>query len=109
MKNGKPYSAIAHLAEDIRAVIAVNEVLVESRLQRAAHAEAYDLRSGFAVMEDLGRKVFGRMMLAGEDMREPMAAAVAVLADMARQDWPENVPLDGGNLSACRPMTSRRR
>jgi aminoglycoside/choline kinase family phosphotransferase len=46
-------------------------------------------------MEDLGRRVFGRMMLAGEDMREPMSAAVAVLADMARQDWPVKVPLDG--------------
>jgi aminoglycoside/choline kinase family phosphotransferase len=72
----------------------VNEVLV-NRGYSAPRAEAYDLRSGFAVMEDLGRKVFGRMMLAGEDMREPMSEAVAVLADMARQDWPEKVPLDG--------------
>jgi hypothetical protein len=94
VRNGKPYSAIAHLAEDIRAVIAVNGVLVE-RGYSAPKAEAYELQSGLAVMEDLGRKVYGRMMLAGEDMREPMSAAVAVLADMARQDWPENVPLDG--------------
>ena len=49
----------------------------------APQAEAHDLAQGFAVMEDLGRKVYGRMMLAGEDMREPMSAAVAVLADMA--------------------------
>lgn len=83
VKNGLPYSAIAHLAEDIRAVIAVNDVLL-ARGYSAPRAEAYDLSSGFAVMEDLGRKVFGRMMLAGEDMREPMGAAVAVLADMAR-------------------------
>ncbi len=96
VKNGKPYSAIAHLAEDIRAVIAVNEVLV-ARGYSAPRAEAYDLASGFAVMEDLGRKVFGRMMLAGEDMREPMGAAVAVLADMVRQEWPGKVSLDGGS------------
>jgi aminoglycoside/choline kinase family phosphotransferase len=44
----------------------------------------------------LGRNVFGRMMLAAVDMREPMSTAAAVLADMARQDWPEKVPLDGG-------------
>ncbi len=93
VRNGKPYSAIAHLAEDIRAVIAVNRVLVE-RGYSAPRAEAHDLAQGFAVMEDLGRKVYGRMMLAGEDMREPMSTAVAVLADMARQDWPEKVPLD---------------
>ena len=95
VRDGKPYSAIAHLAEDIRAVIAVNQVLVE-RGYSAPRAEAHDLGSGLAVMEDLGRKVYGRMMLAGEDMREPMSAAVGVLADMARQTWPEQVPLDGG-------------
>jgi tRNA threonylcarbamoyl adenosine modification protein YjeE len=95
VKNGLPYSAIAHLAEDIRAVIAVNEVLA-ARGYSAPRSEAHDLGAGFAVMEDLGRKVFGRMMLAGDDMREPMAAAVAVLAGMARQDWPETVALDGG-------------
>jgi N-acetylmuramate 1-kinase len=98
VKNGLPYSAIAHLAEDIRAVIAVNQVLVE-RGYSAPRAEAHDLSGGFAVMEDLGRKVFGRMMLAGEDMREPMATAAAVLADMARQDWPERVPLAGGSYT----------
>ena len=98
VKDGKPYSAIAHLAEDIRAVIAVNQVLVQ-RGYSAPRAEAHDLASGFAVMEDLGRRVFGRMMLAGEDMREPMSAAVAVLADMARQDWPEKVPLDTGQYN----------
>jgi tRNA threonylcarbamoyl adenosine modification protein YjeE len=96
VKDGKPYSAIAHLAEDIRAVIAVNGVLV-SRGYSAPRADTYDLTQGFAVMEDLGRRVYGRMMLAGEDMREPMSAAVAVLADMARRDWPETIPLEGGH------------
>ncbi|MCA3561198.1 MAG: tRNA (adenosine(37)-N6)-threonylcarbamoyltransferase complex ATPase subunit type 1 TsaE [Aestuariivirga sp.] len=94
VKYGKPYSAIAHLAEDIRAVIAINRVLCE-RGYSAPKAEAYDLAQGFAVMEDLGRRVYGGMMRAGEDMREPMQAAVAVLADMARRDWPKDVPLDG--------------
>ena len=95
VKHGLPYSAIAHLAEDIRAVVAVNRVLAERGLS-APRIEAHDLGAGFAVMEDLGRKVFGRMRLAGEDMQEPMQAAVAVLAAMARQDWPEKVRLDGG-------------
>ena len=95
VKNGKPYSAIAHLAEDIRAVIAVNGVLVE-RGYSAPRAEVYDLEQGFAVMEDLGRNVYGRMMRAGEDMREPMAEAIAVLADMAARDWPADVAIKGG-------------
>lgn len=94
VKHGKPYSAIAHLAEDIRAVIAINGVLSE-RGYSAPKAEAYDLAQGFAVMEDLGRKVYGRMMHQGQDMAEPMSAAVAVLADMACREWPHEVPLDG--------------
>ncbi len=98
VKYGKPYSAIAHLAEDIRAVIAVNAVL-GARGYSAPKAEAYDLTHGFAVMEDLGRHVYGGMMRRGEDMREPMRAAVAVLADMASRDWPRDVPLDGQTYS----------
>ncbi|MFO1131590.1 MAG: tRNA (adenosine(37)-N6)-threonylcarbamoyltransferase complex ATPase subunit type 1 TsaE [Hyphomicrobiales bacterium] len=94
VKYGKPYSAIAHLAEDIRAVIAINAVLCE-RGYSAPRTEAHDLAQGFAVMEDLGRNVYGRMMRDGQDMAEPMAAAVAVLADMAGRDWPHEVPLDG--------------
>lgn len=94
VKYGKPYSAIAHLAEDIRAVIAINSVLCE-RGYSAPKTEAYDLKQGFAVMEDLGRHVYGGMMREGRDMREPMSAAVAVLADMAARDWPRDVPLAG--------------
>ena len=94
VKYGKPYSAIAHLAEDIRAVIAINSVLC-ARGYSAPRTEARDLAHGFAVMEDLGRRVYGGMMREGTDMREPMQAAVAVLADMAQRDWPHDVPLDG--------------
>jgi tRNA threonylcarbamoyl adenosine modification protein YjeE len=92
VKHGKPYSAIAHLAEDIRAVIAVNSVLLDKGYS-APRAEAFDLRHGFSVMEDLGRNVYGRMMQNGENMAEPMSAAVAVLADMAGRDWPQDVHL----------------
>ena len=95
VRHGKPYSAIAHLAEDIRAVIAVNSVLLDKGYS-APRSEAHDLEHGFAVIEDLGRNVYGRMMQNGADMSEPMSAAVAVLADMARQDWPQDVALPNG-------------
>lgn len=95
VKDGKPYSAIAHLAEDIRAVIAVNSVLVD-RGYSAPRSEAFDLEHGFAVMEDLGRNVYGRMMQNGADMAAPMYTAVAVLADMAGRDWPQDVLLPNG-------------
>ncbi len=95
VKDGKPYSAIAHLAEDIRAVIAVNTKLVAFGYS-APKLEAFDLAQGFAVIEDLGRNVYGRMRGQGRDMTEPMREAVAVLADMAGRDWPSEVPIPGG-------------
>jgi N-acetylmuramate 1-kinase len=97
VKNGLPYSAIAHLAEDIRAVVAINSQLIAAGYS-APCIEAFDLDQGLAVIEDLGRNVYGRMLLAGEDMRAPMAEAVAVLADMAARPWPAEVPLSGGGI-----------
>ena len=62
----------------------------------APRIEAFDLAQGFAVIEDLGRKVYGRMMRNGEDMARRCGEAVAVLADMAVRDWPAEVTLPGG-------------
>ncbi|MBI2718479.1 MAG: tRNA (adenosine(37)-N6)-threonylcarbamoyltransferase complex ATPase subunit type 1 TsaE [Rhizobiales bacterium] len=90
VKHGLPYSAIAHLAEDISTVVAINGELV-SRGYSAPRILASDLTKGLAVIEDLGRAVYGRLILEGHDMAEPMAAAVEVLAHMARQDWPSQV------------------
>lgn len=95
VRNGLPYSAIAHLAEDIRAVVAVNSRLVAAGYS-APRIETFDLDHGLAIVEDLGRNVYGRMLRDGFDMRQPMAEAVAVLADMAGRHWPEDVPLPGG-------------
>jgi len=102
VKHGKPYSAIAHLAEDIRAVLAVNAYL-ELLGYSAPHTYAYDTARGLAVIEDLGSRVYGRMMLAGEDMSEPMAMAVLLLADMAERQWPNQVPIPGGGMHGVPP------
>ncbi|MFO1122889.1 MAG: tRNA (adenosine(37)-N6)-threonylcarbamoyltransferase complex ATPase subunit type 1 TsaE [Hyphomicrobiales bacterium] len=95
VRDGKPYSAIAHLAEGITAVIAVNRELA-ARGYSAPATEAYDLDQGLAIIEDLGRKVYGAMIRAGQDMREPMETAVALLADMAGQGWPDRIALPRG-------------
>ncbi len=95
VKDGKPYSAIAHLAEDIRAVVAINAELIAKGYHAPAML-ACDLAQGLAITEDLGRNVYGAMMLAGAAMREPMTAAVAVLARIAGQDWPSEVAVPGG-------------
>jgi tRNA threonylcarbamoyl adenosine modification protein YjeE len=95
VKHGKPYSAIAHLAENISAVLAVNDYLAGLGLS-APRIYGADADKGLAVIEDLGSRVYGHMMLAGEDMREPMSEAVKLLAHMAGQDWPASLPVRGG-------------
>ncbi len=94
VKHGKPYSAIAHLAENINAVLAVNSCLVEKGYSAprifAAHA-----KDGLAVIEDLGSDVYGRMMLRGDDMAEPLEEAVRLLVDVARQAWPAKAEIPG--------------
>ena len=95
VKNGKPYSAIAHLAEGIGAVVGINDYLFKLDYS-VPRIYAADIKHGMALIEPLGDRVFSRMMARGEDMGEPMKAAVDVLADMAERDWPNKVPVRGG-------------
>ena len=101
VKNGKPYSAIAHLAENINAVLAVNACLVR-RGYSAPRIFAARARDGLALIEDLGSDLYGRKILRGDDMAEPLEEAVRVLVDMARQDWPAKAPIpDNGWHHVC--------
>lgn len=96
VKNGKSYSAIAHLAENIGAVIGINNQLFKTGYS-APQIHTFDVSAGLAIVEDLGREVFGRKIARGDDMRAPLMAAVELLADMAKRDWPAAVPTgDGG-------------
>ena len=97
IRNGKSYSAIAHLAEDTRAVAAINEGLRSRGLSAPELFEA-DLANGFLVIEDLGDALYGRMMNERLPIDEPMTAAVAVLADIAAQDWPAATPIPSGGM-----------
>ena len=106
VKDGLPYSAIAHLAEDISAVVAVNGELV-ARGFSAPRVLAFDVARGLAVIEDLGPSQYGRMIASGADMRAPMLEAVAVLAAIAGQTWPARVRLDNGRDHAVPPYDMR--
>jgi N-acetylmuramate 1-kinase len=102
VNNGRPYSAIAHLAESITAVIAINRHL-EGKGYSAPKTRRCDLARGFALIENLGDKVYGRMMLAGADMREPLETAAAVLANMATREWPEQTDAAPGQSHRLMP------
>jgi tRNA threonylcarbamoyl adenosine modification protein YjeE len=102
VRDGKSYSNIAHLAEDVRAVVAINEGLRARGLSAPELLEA-DLENGFLIIEDLGDALYGRMMTQGLPVDEPMTAAVSVLADIAGQDWPAETPVAGGGLHKLPP------
>lgn len=89
VKDGKPYSAIAHLAEGITSVLCVNDVLGNVMGYSAPKTLRHDVRRGFALIENLGGKVYGKMLLAGEDMAEPMLTAAELLAHMGQRKWPD--------------------
>jgi tRNA threonylcarbamoyl adenosine modification protein YjeE len=97
VRNGKPYSAIAHLAEDVRAVVALNNGL-RARGHSAPEIFEADLRQGFLIIEDLGDLVYGRMACARKPMSEPISAAVKLLADMAAQEWPADLPVNDATV-----------
>lgn len=91
VKAGKPYAVIAHSAEGLHNVVAVNDQL-EQLGYGAPHIYARDLQHGFAILEDLGTNVYRDMIRSGVDMQEPMRAAIEVLADIAARDWPQTLP-----------------
>jgi len=99
VKNGRPYSAIAHLAEGLREVVGVNDELLKMNYS-APRILVCDLNHGLALIEDLGSQVYGQMIRAGADMVEPMHAAIDLLADMASRVWPRQVPVRDGGIYA---------
>ncbi|HSM19712.1 MAG TPA: tRNA (adenosine(37)-N6)-threonylcarbamoyltransferase complex ATPase subunit type 1 TsaE, partial [Hyphomicrobiales bacterium] len=93
IRDGKPYSAIAHLAEDVSAFVAVDRVLREKGFS-APEIFASDLDQGFVLLEDFGEESF--VPKAGGPAPERYAAAVDLLMAMRGQSWPETVPIGGG-------------
>ena len=85
VKNGKPYSQIAHLAENIKSVICVNGLLDMLGGYSTPKTLAFDYVNGLALIEDLGSQVFGKMLQAGEDMTDPMMTAAELLADLGHR------------------------
>ena len=91
VRNGKPYSAIAHLAEDITPYVAMSRGLRERNLSAPEILHA-DLAHGLLIMEDLGEE----RMVEGEPPAPVAAqyeAAVDVLISLHRRKLPEILPI----------------
>jgi N-acetylmuramate 1-kinase len=94
VRDGKPYSRIAHLAEDVTPFIAMANAL-RARGLSAPAIFAADRTAGLLVLEDLGNE----LVVAGEPpapIEARYAAAVDVLATLHRQKLPETLPVEPG-------------
>ena len=98
VRDGKPYSAIAHLAEDVKPYVAIATALRERGFSAPEILQA-DLDAGFLIMEDLGSE----LIVAGDPlapMAERYAIAVDMLVALHRQQIPQSIPvLDEGEYT----------
>jgi tRNA threonylcarbamoyl adenosine modification protein YjeE len=91
VRDGKPYSAIAHLAEDIVPYVAIAQGLRDRNLSAPAILHTA-LDHGFVIMEDLGSE----RIVAG-DPPAPIEAryetAIDLLVSLHRRKLPERLPV----------------
>jgi N-acetylmuramate 1-kinase len=91
IKHGLPYSAIAHLAEDVKPFVAVANALRERGFS-APKIFFADHDAGFVLLEDLGSE----LVVAGEPpmpIPERYERAVDVLIALHRHDLPNVLPV----------------
>jgi hypothetical protein len=91
VRHGKPYSAIAHLAEDVRPFVAMANGLRQLGLS-APQIFAADLDAGLLVIEDLGSET----VVAGDPpapIQERYRAAVDVLVALHCRQLPDTLPI----------------
>jgi N-acetylmuramate 1-kinase len=92
VRYGKPYSAIAKLAEDVRPFVAMANGLRAEGLSAPAIL-GMDLRAGLLLTEDLGDET---VLADGAPVPERYMAAVEVLADLHGRSVPDRLPVTEG-------------
>ncbi len=95
VRGGKAYSALVHLAEDIRAVVAMTDGLCGLGLA-APEVLACDLDQGLALIEDFGDAVFGTLDPQGRDIETAYGVACDILVHIATSHCPRELPLPDG-------------
>ena len=92
LRYGKPYGAIAKLADDIRAFIAMDGALRAQGFS-APRIIAHNVADGLAILEDIGAQY-----IADADGPNPVryAEAVSLLAELHGRTLPRELPVDDG-------------
>lgn len=96
IRDGRSYSQIAHLAEDMRSFSAVSAALRNAGVNAPA-VLAENLEHGLLLVEDMGDRVFGVELQHGGSQAELWRAAVDVLARMRQVPVPAALPLRDGS------------
>jgi tRNA threonylcarbamoyl adenosine modification protein YjeE len=94
VREGKPYSAIAHLADNVTPFIAMAQAL-RARGFSAPAIFAADRAAGLVILEDLGSD----LVVAGEPpspIEERYMAAADLLAALHATPMPEELPVEAG-------------
>lgn len=95
VRDGLPYSRIAHLAEDVRPFVAVTRALGERGLV-APQVHAQDLAQGLLLLDDLGDLTLGRAVASGFSQSDLWRVAVDALIALRRTGPPGVLPLAKG-------------
>lgn len=101
VRDGRPYSAIAHLAEDVKPFVAMADGLRNAGFS-APEVYAADLDRGFLLLEDFGSEPF----VTGTPpapIEARYGGAVDLLAALHAKDLPTTLPLRGGTTYTIPP------
>ncbi|MEM7289464.1 MAG: tRNA (adenosine(37)-N6)-threonylcarbamoyltransferase complex ATPase subunit type 1 TsaE [Pseudomonadota bacterium] len=95
IRDGKPYSQIAHLAEDVSAFVAVDQLLLDLGV-RAPNIHESAIEDGLLLTEYLG----GKGILDDQDKPDPdrYMASIELLAHLHNQTIPETVEYLPGKI-----------
>lgn len=92
VRDGLPYSRVAHLAESVSPFVAIARLLRDKGFSAPA-IHAQDLDAGLLLLDDLGREPF-----VGPDRKpieERYLAAAELLAAIHAETWPESATVTG--------------
>jgi tRNA threonylcarbamoyl adenosine modification protein YjeE len=106
VRDGLPYSRVAHLAEEVMPFLAVAGELRRRGLS-APEIYASDLHDGFCLIEDLGDLTFGRALELGADQPALWTAAVDVLVALRRSGPPSPMQVVASGSSYVLPVYDR--
>jgi N-acetylmuramate 1-kinase len=99
VRDGKPYSRIAHLAEDVRPYVAIGRALRGAGASAPA-IEAADLERGLLLIEDLGDAVFAREVATGASQQVLWRTAVDSLVAVQRAQVGARLAVGDGTFYA---------